>query len=371
MKSGDIKEYGLSLGYSNVGITSVNCISEYLNEVISRGDEYDYFKRMLTKPVERSMPQAKSVIVLILDYYKNEFPEALTEMIGKYYLGRCYEPLAGTFENFRLQLMKDYLSERGCNVVSGGMNVPSRWVAAQAGVATFGKNNFAYADDIGSYIVIHTLLVDVELEYDQPTMEDKCPPDCKACFDACPANAFYGPFKLDPRKCIAFNNLIMQDNAGSVTSFIPYELRDSIGCKIHGCDICQDVCPLNSEKLKQPKPMDKYIELVAPDITLPAMLNATDEFFINRLQPIMHGYILDKRYFMRNAAIAMGNSKNEDYVKDLEIAITNSDEMVRECAAWALGKIGGQYARSILNDRLAIDSSDIVKQGIKRALAQG
>jgi epoxyqueuosine reductase len=371
MKSRDIKEYGLKIGYHKVGITSVGSLSGYLDEVASRGDEYDYFQKMLTKPIQKSMPEAKSVIVLVLDYYQNEFPEALTQMIGKCYLSRCYDPMAGTFEYSRLQLMKDYLSEKGVKAAYGSLNVPARWAAAQAGVTTFGRNNFAYTDDIGSYLGITTLLMDVELEYDRPTMENKCPPNCRACIDACPTKALYAPFRLTPRKCIAFNNWTTQDGRNLVTSFIPYELREPIGCKIHGCDVCQDVCPRNQRKLRQPKTVDKYTEFIALDITLPAILNMTDEFFINRILPIMHNYITDKRYFMRNAAVAMGNSKSEDYVKDLEIAISNPDEMIREYVVWALGKIGGPYANKVLKNRLENETSDNVKGAISMALVQG
>lgn len=368
MKSIDIKEYGLKIGYNKVGITSVDSISKNVNEVLSRGEEYAFFQKMLTKPFQKNMPDAKSVIVLVLDYYQNEFPESLKSMIGKLYLNKCYEPPQGSLNQARIQLMIDYLTSKGFQVVTGGLNIPARWVAAQAGVTTYGKNTFAYADDIGSYIVIHTLLVDKELEYDQPTMESKCPPNCQICINACPTKALYEPYRLDPRRCIGFNNWITQDGRNHVTSFIPYELRESIGCKIHGCDICQDVCPRNQKKLKQPKPMDQFIAHIAPDITLSAILNMTDDFFTNRIQPIMYNYISEKRYFIRNAAIAMGNSKDEAFVKDLESALMSPDEMIRESVVWALGRIGGDYAKSVLEKGLVNESIEGVRQTILQAL---
>ncbi len=372
MRSSDIKEYGLNIGYSKVGITSADCFTEYLDEVVSRGDQYDILNFTTTNPVHGAtpkniMPEAKSVIVLIWDYFQNDFPEELTKMIGKIYLARCYNPLPGMLAHSRLQLMKDYLSNNGC-MVNSTIGIPARWAAAQAGVATFGRNNFAYADDAGSYIVINTIVVDMELDYDKPTMESKCPANCRACINACPTKAIYEPFKLDPKKCIAFNNWMTQDGRGSISSFIPYELREAIGCKIHGCDICQDVCPLNQNKLKTPKSADKYITQIAKDVTLPAILNMTDDYYVNRIKPIMYNYIKDKRYFIRNAAIAMGNSKNMDYVKDLEIALMNPDEMIREYAAWALGKIGGKQSRRILESRVVNESSEQVKQAIIQAL---
>jgi epoxyqueuosine reductase len=375
MRSRDIKEYGFNIGYSKVGITSADSFAEYVDEVVSRGDKYDILNFTTTNPVHGAipnniMPEAKSVIVLIWDYFQNDFPEELKKMIGKIYLARCYNPLPGMLAHSRLQLMKDYLSNNGC-MVNSSIGIPARWAATQAGVTTFGRNNFAYAGDSGSYIVINTIVVDMELDYDEPTMESKCPPNCRACMNACPTKAIYEPFKLEPKKCIAFNNWMTQDGRGSISSFIPYELREAIGCKIHGCDICQDVCPLNQKKLKAPKTADRYIEQIATDIKLPAILNMTDDFFMSRVKPIMYNYIKDKRYLMRNAAIAMGNSKDEDYVKDLEIALKNPDEMIREYAVWALGKIGGKHAKIVLERHLLKEPSDNVKQAINKVFAQG
>lgn len=343
MKAQDIKEFGYRLGYSKVGITSAEGFPDYVEEVLSRGDTFDIFAFTTTNPLKDAMPKtkmpdAKSIIVLVWDYYQYEYPEALKKMIGKAYLGRCYGPQPGSIAYASLQLMKDYLAENGCKVDSS-IGLPARWAGAQAGVTTFGRNNFAYAEGCGSYIIISTIVVDQEFEYDEPTMECKCPPDCRACMDACPMQAIYEPFHLDPKKCISFNNWMTQDGRGTISSHIPEEIREKLGCHIHGCDICQDVCPQNQAKLKMPKKMDPFIEAIAEDITLPNILQMTDEFYESRIKPIMYNYIKDMRYFRRNAAIAMGNSKDDIYIKDLELAMETEDEMVREAATWALKKM--------------------------------
>ena len=85
--------------------------------------------------------------------------------------------------------------------------------------------------------------------------------------------------------------------------------------------------------------MDKFIEQIGKDITLPAILHMTDEFFKSRIEPIMYIYIKDKRYIIRNAAIAMGNSKNKEYIKDLEAELNNPDELIRESVTWALERL--------------------------------
>lgn len=374
MVSDDIKEYGLRIGYSSVGITSADGFPEYVDEVVSRGDKYDIFNFMSTSPLHgamprNAMPEAKSIIVLVWDYFQNDFPEDLKTMIGKIYMARCYNPPPDTLAHARLELMKRYLSANGC-AVNADIGVPARWAAARAGVATFGRNNFAYAGDAGSYIVIGTIVVDRELDCDRPTMESGCPPDCRACLNACPTKALYAPFRLDPKRCVAFNNWVTQDGRGDISSFIPHDVREGIGCRIHGCDVCQDVCPRNRKKLKAPKAVDGYVERIGRDLTLPAILNMTDDFFENRVRPIMYNYIKDKRYFMRNAAIAMGNAKDEAYVGDLAVALANPDEMIRTYAAWALGEIGGRAVGALEARAAKEPSGSAAGRAVDLALAR-
>ena len=345
MTSKDIKEYGLSIGYSKVGITSADGFPGYVDEVLSRGEKYDILKLTRVNPLSGAtpkniMPEAKSVIVMVWDYFQYDFPLELKAMIGKAYLGRCHYPQPGMVPHARLQLMQDFLKKHGCNSVVD-FSVPARWAAAQAGLTTFGRNNFAYTEENGSYIIICTIIADMEFEYDKPTMESKCPTDCDACLKACPTKAIYAPFKLEPRKCVGFSNWIAQDGREGISSFIPHELRESLGGWIHGCDACQDVCPRNQKKLEAPKNMDKFIEVIGKDITLPAILHMDDEYFKRNIEPIMYIYIKDKRYIIRNAAIAMGNSKNKEYIKDLEAELNNPDELIRESVSWALARLKG------------------------------
>ena len=54
MTSKDIKEYGLSIGYAEVGITSADDLTEYIDEVISRGEKYEFFNHLATTPLKGS-----------------------------------------------------------------------------------------------------------------------------------------------------------------------------------------------------------------------------------------------------------------------------------------------------------------------------
>ena len=369
----EIKDFALDAGFCVVGITTADDFSAYVEEVKSRGDRYDWVLASPTSPVAASkprtmMPTAKSIIVLAWDYAQKAFPASLLDKVARIYQARCYMPSPHRINGARLEIVKDFLRGRGCEV-SSAINVPARWAGARAGATTFGRNTFAYANSVGSFIVLYSLVIDRELEYDAPTMDCKCPDGCTACIDACPTGAIYAPFKLEPRRCIAFNCWMTTEGRGcGIPTYIPHEVRDRMGTRVHGCDLCQEVCPRNAAKMKARFPKDQFLEEVARDFSLPAMLRMSDEFFASRVQPIMYNYIKEPKYFQRNAAVALGNTGDRAFVPDLAAALESPEELVRAHAAWALGKLGGAEARHALGSLRACETSEKVREEIDAAL---
>jgi epoxyqueuosine reductase len=113
---------------------------------------------------------------------------------------------------------------------------------------------------------------------------------------------------------------------------------------------------------------DEFLVKVAQDFSLSQMLNLTDEFYATRIQPLMYNYIKERKYFQRNAAIALGNLGDPAYIPDLAVAMNDPEELVREYVAWALGKIGGRLAKQILEESLNKETSESVKKEIREAL---
>lgn len=392
----DIADFALDIGYSRVGVTHADDFSDHINEVESRGAIYDFYVEdprnfFIGAQPKKIMPSARSIISMAWDYSQKAFPESLLGKIGRIYQARCYSAPPHRINGARYQLMVDFLAKAGCEI-GRGIIVPERRAAARAGVTTFGKNNFAYAKKIGSFVLLSSIVVDKELEYDAPTYDIKCPKDCTACMDACPTAAIYEPLKLDPRRCIAFNAwrtqdvpdfiaavagqdsmafkaLQTQDGRPLVSSYIPPQIREKMGTRVHGCDVCQEACPRNSAKLKAKFPEDPFLVQLAKEFSLPKMLEMSDEFYEETVRPIMYNYIQKKKYFQRNAAIALGNLGNPDHIPVLDHAMEDSEELVRGYAAWALGRIGGGKARNILESRLKREDSNFVIAEVKAALA--
>jgi epoxyqueuosine reductase len=105
-----------------------------------------------------------------------------------------------------------------------------------------------------------------------------------------------------------------------------------------------------------------------PKFELSVLLNMDDQYFLETVQQLMYGYIWEKKFIQRNAAIALGNSGDEAAVGPLGKALQDQQEMVRKYSAWALGRIGGKKSRVALEKALAGESEAAVTAEIKTAL---
>jgi epoxyqueuosine reductase len=365
-----IKEFALDIGYSKVGIIPADSFPEYIADLTARREMYAFYVNGPSRPLAAAeprslMPTAKSIITTVYDYSQKSFPKELTDKIGRVYQARCYNAPPERINGARPELMREFLRKLGCGVGEKIM-LPERLVAAKAGIVNYGRNNFAYADGIGSFIYLTSFVVDQELDYDSATVKVGCPEGCSACLKACPTQAIYEPLKLDPRRCIAFNTFMTQERIAG--SHIKPEIREKMGTKVHGCDICQEVCPRNQKRLTEKLLEDEFLVKVAQDFSLSQMLNLTDEFYATSIQPLMYNYIKERKYFQRNAAIALGNLGDPANIPALAVAMNDPEELVREYVAWALGKIGGRLAKQVLEESLNKETSESVKKEIREAL---
>lgn len=369
--SSDIKEYALSLGYDRVGFTTADRFPIYEQELTERRQMYDWAiesSRQLLKAADprNILPEARSIVVAVYDYFKQSYPQEMLGKVGRLYLSHGGPPFP--INRARYRLLSEFLESRGVRVARGIVTVPARQAAARAGVTHFGRNCFAFAEGIGSFIFIQTFVVDAELEYDAPTLEVKCPDKCTRCLDSCPTGALYEPLRMNPLRCVAYNSYAAPGYGfGPGQEVIPPDIREHMGTWIYGCDVCQEVCPRNRPRLKAKLPPNAYLEQIARDFSLYRLLNISDEYF-NWVSGKFN-FIKHKRYFQRNAAVALGNLGDEAAVPALALALRDPDELVRGHAAWALGKIGGGTAREALEADLSRETSEYVRGEIRAALS--
>jgi epoxyqueuosine reductase len=363
-----LREKALELGYEAAGFTGVEPMDLYISEVQTRPEMYAWvntepFSTLRGASPGTKHPWAHSILVLVRNYYKKSFPP---ELEGLY--GRCYmvdeRKLPGE-EKARLISFLKFLRDEGIKAYFDE-EVPARMAAARAGIATYGKNCFVFAGESmrgSSWLESIPLLLDAELEPDEPSVRLDCPPECKnACVKACPTGALYEPLKMNPLKCIAFHTYYGE-------YITPMELREPMGTWIYGCDRCQEACPRNRPWMRLELPANHNLESRVEDFLLTTILNMDHSHYLEKVWPRFF-YISRKNIdrWQMNAARALGNLGGPDHIPALERSLAESPyPNVRAMSAWALGRIGGREARKALQKRRGGESSPVAEE-IEHAL---
>lgn len=333
-----IKRRGLELGFSNVGFARLRDYPEYLKEARSR-QNYEIFAGPDDALVSRLSkgktlnPWAKSVVCATLGFSEIDYPKNLLRSVARAYLARVYSPRPGTVHAFQIEELAKFIEGLGIRVDRNQFNVPQRLVCAEAGITTYGNNNFAYTEQDGSFVILVTFLVDVELEPSGNEPRNGCPEGCSYCQEACPTGAITGPCELDLDRCILFNNQRFAPGAQE-------EIWDVMGERIHGCDVCQAVCPRNHDVLAKACEKDPFLELLSKEFDLEKILALDDSYYEEVVQPIMYNYIKDMDIFRRNAAVALGNTGNACHIPALRDAKTKTDNPdLLKAIDWAIERL--------------------------------
>lgn len=197
------------------------------------------------------VPDSKSVISLLLNYYPDQLQIDDSFKISKYAYGNDYHFVIKDKLKELLSSIQDKIGDvSGRAFVDSAPVLDKAW-AAKSGLGWIGKNSNLITQKVGSFYFIAELIVDLDLEYDYTTT-DHCG-SCTACLDACPTEAIVAPYVVDGSKCISYFTIELKEN-------IPEEMKGSFNDWAFGCDICQDVCPWNrfskghNEPLFDPNP---------------------------------------------------------------------------------------------------------------------
>ena len=203
-----------------------------------------------------------------------------------------------------------------------------RVYAKYAGVGWIGKNTCILNQNLGSWLFLGVILTSLELEPDVPA-PDRCG-TCTRCIDACPTDALIAPYQLDANRCIAYLTI---EKRGA----IPEDIREGIGRHIFGCDICQDVCPWNRKAPATSTPEFQAREgLINPALHWLAEMTAEEFREKFRGSPVRRTKYSGLR---RNAAIAIGNSGDAQFLPLLHRLSEDEDPVVAESARWAKEKL--------------------------------
>ncbi len=204
-----------------------------------------------------------------------------------------------------------------------------RDLAQRAGLGWIGKNTCLIHPKIGSYFFLAEILLSLDIEPDAPFPFDRCG-TCTRCIQACPTGALLPDRTMDARRCISYLTI---ENKGS----IPPDLRPKMGNWVFGCDLCQIACPWNQHVEPDPDPaFAPRTGIPSPDLAADLALTPqgfNQKFKDNSVQRAK------RRGYLRNIAVALGNTGGPDFIPVLDKALHDDEPLIREHAAWALEQI--------------------------------
>jgi len=199
--------------------------------------------------------------------------------------------------------------------------------AVRAGIGFYGKNAMVITRTHGSWVVLGTLVTDVEIE---PTtqLELDCG-SCRLCVDACPTGALDEPGLLDSTKCLSYWT--------QAPAPIPEPYREELGHMVYGCDVCQDVCPWN-RGIEKRRRRSQLPEDATPTVSLQDWLGRDGDELVEELDRL---YIPrnDPRWLRRNALVAAGNVGTPDLAPAVAKHAHGDDPLLAETAEWAPARI--------------------------------
>ena len=329
MTAAELAQLAADLGLDAIGAAPAEPYTEterHIRERRARGLFADMRFTMARPEVschpETLLSGARTVVSAASCYYTpGPAPGPGEGRLSRYTWSNAYEELRGRLDELGRAIGGSYRV-----LVDANQHV-DREAAARAGVGFYGKNTLLITRRHGSWVVLGTLVTDVEVERTAP-LETDCG-SCTLCIEACPTGALDEPGTLDSTRCLSY----WTQSPGA----IPVDYRAELGASVYGCDICQDVCPWNRgvEKRRENEQPPAGAE---PTVSLVEWLEADGEALVERFDRL---YVPrnDPRYLRRNALVAAGNVGGERERAAVERYADDSDELLREHAAWSLQRI--------------------------------
>ena len=201
-------------------------------------------------------------------------------------------------------------------------------LAERAGLGWQGKHTNLVSRTHGSWLFLGEIFTTLLLPPDEPHA-DRCG-SCTRCMAACPTAAIPAPYRLEATRCISYLTI---EHAGP----IPEEFRVAMGNRIYGCDDCLAVCPWNRFAVAgHEAKLAARADLEAPGL---AALSRLDDAGFRTLfvgSPVKR---IGRDRFLRNVAIAIGNSADPDLLPEVQRLASEPDPVLAEAARWAVRRL--------------------------------
>jgi epoxyqueuosine reductase len=206
--------------------------------------------------------------------------------------------------------------------------VAERSFAAASGLGWIGKNGCLIDPERGSYLTLAEIVTDLDLPPDEPIAE-QCGA-CVRCLEACPTQAFVAPGLLDASRCLAYWTI---EHRGA----LPDRVKEALGDRVFGCDVCQEVCPWNAETGTRQAATTHGAPPTRSD-----WLGLGPGAWRRRFGKSAYNRA-GRRGLQRNAAASAGSCRDAALRPDLErVAASAAEPGLADAAAWALSRLDGR-----------------------------
>ena len=364
ISSTQVKTLAQSLGFDACGITRAEPLPEaeermrvWLRE--GRHGEMKYLEdfESRAKNFWDNFPEAKSVIVLGVNYYSGTVPQgtvlevpgvsqhfcrvsprepSLPEpspvgRVARYAWGRDYHRVIGKrVEEFRIKLGEIVGRPFRAEICVDTKPLLERPLAQKAGLGFIGKQSQLLSPEFGPWLFLSELVTDLELEPDTPFV-GSCG-SCTICIENCPTEAIQPEGGIDARRCIAYLTI---EHKGE----IPETLRPLVGEWVFGCDLCLEVCPFTSKSKESRWPELKAESGHGKTFDLLKLFEISSN---QAYEKYFEGTAVTRarrKQLLRNAAVVLGNLKAKETLPVLENASHHESELVAGHARWAIAQM--------------------------------
>ena len=235
-------EYILSTKFDAWGVARIEPIDDeiiHLQEWITQGHhaEMQYMTRNIelrANPCEL-LPEAKSMIMVLMNYYPHQWQSDNQPRIAAYAYGNDYHHIIKS-KLTKIAEEINNITPHQYAVFCDSAPVMERTWAVRAGLGWIGRNGMLVNPKLGTFTFIGTLITTLELEPSKP-IENHCG-TCKKCIEACPTKSILDNKTIDARRCLSYQTI---EKRGEIDD----ELRELAGNTLYGCDCCQLACPWN------------------------------------------------------------------------------------------------------------------------------
>ena len=279
----------------------------------------------------RLLPDCSSMMFCGINYYRDSSPPpAASGRVARYAWGRDYHRTLGKRLKRIVRRLREHYPDEQFRSFSDATPLEERFYAERAGIGFTGRNTLLISSQYGSWFLIGEILSTRHFPASDPHpgSHGACPSGCRRCLDVCPTGALPSPYHIDARRCIAYLTI---EHKGSIAE----ELRPKMGRWLFGCDLCQEVCPLNIRA--QVTDVSDFLEIKAGEhVALQELLELKDhEAVLKRFagSPLMRA---GRRGLVRNACIVAANIKATELLPHIRRLTQDDDPIVTEHAVWAV-----------------------------------